>query len=276
MNKDKELEIIDLYSNKFMDLKKDIDKEELKVNIGKYIIVRSYVVKGLRDSIHEGIYILKEVLDDCIKVTRELNPESILVIEYERLREYEILNKNEKIITDLKKIDYKNNYLVELTNIYDRKIKVILSHVSGYYEDSIDEACEISFNYKYNITSDDYGYDSTEYAIGLIKEIKILDEYDFEKLLAILNYSADYYETEVEYLTYPTTEEEEKRLSKIIKLINKLDNINYDYIAQFLGCNYNFIKESIELVDDSMVEKNIELNFEDVKYYLNNIFIKNN
>ena len=78
---DNSLEIVDLYENKFMSLRKEIDKEELQKHIGKYIIVRSYVSKGLRDSINESIFILVEVTDKELKVTREENLKSILVIE---------------------------------------------------------------------------------------------------------------------------------------------------------------------------------------------------
>ncbi|MGN1337198.1 MAG: hypothetical protein ACI4WW_01850 [Candidatus Coprovivens sp.] len=271
MSKEVNLEIIDLYKNKFMDLKKKLNIEELRNSIGKYIIIRSYVSTYLRKSIDEGIYYLKDVTNDCLKVAIDDTSDNVLVIEFDRIREYEILNKNEKIIDFLSNIDYDYNHLIEITNIYGKKIRVVLFYVTDYYENIISEISELNFNFKYKISEDDYKYDMTNYPVGLIKDIKILDKYSFNNIISIINYCADYYKTEVEYLTSPESEEEQVRLAKVIKLIKRLENLNNDYIAQFICCNYNFVLESLKMFDDSNINREIKIDFNDIKYYLDNL-----
>lgn len=277
---DNSLEIVDLYENKFMSLRKEIDKEELQKHIGKYIIVRSYVSKGLRDSINESIFILVEVTDKELKVTREENLKSILVIEYDRLIEWEVLEHNKEVIDKLKALNYDRNLLVDITNIYDKKLRVILYYTNEYKDDSLDETCELSFAFKYKINDTDYGYDVTYYPVGLIKNIEVIDSYNYNNIMKILKYAADYYDTKIERLTNPVNNLDEIILSKIIKLIRRIENINNDYIAQVLFCNYNFIDESLKLVSDKNITNKIRIKYDDIEYYLDNVVhkkeIKNN
>lgn len=162
------LEVIDMYSNSFMNLRKEYNKEELKNHIGEYMIIRSRVTSRLRNTESEFIAILVDVTDECIKVKPRNVSKSIWVIEYERLIEYEFLN-NEVNIEDF---DLKNyRYLVEITNIYNKKIKGILEHIE--YDSEYLNASEISFCYKFLYKKNDYAYESTSYPLGLIKNITL-------------------------------------------------------------------------------------------------------
>lgn len=263
------MEVIDMYTNPFMDLKNDYTKEELKKHIGEYMIIRSYVTCRLKDKISEFIAILTDVTDECIKVKPNKVSNKSWVIEYERLKECEFLN-GEYTLEDFDLENYR--YVVEITNIYNKKIQGIIEYID--YDTEYINASEINFCFKFPYKTKDYAYESTTYPVGLIKNIKVIDKYNLKNIMNILNDVSKYYKINLEDLINPRCSINEERLTKAIKIISKIENISYDYIGTTLNCNYNFITESIDYINDN--DEEILLNYNSIKKYLNHIDKKDN
>lgn len=250
-----DLEVIDLYNNEFMKLNNKINKDELNNYINRYIIVKSLVISRMREQIYEGVYILKEVFEDCIKVN-SLNNNSLLVIEFNRLLGYEVLPKKNKIIDILNNLD-NNNYLVEITNIYNKKIKVLLNEFNVNKETD-----KITFTYKFKYKDNDYNYDTANYVVGLIKDINIIEEYKYNDINLIIKYIEDYYCNNFNDLI-----KDNNYLINIIKVIYTLINIDIDYLASYLHISYNLIKD---ITNNIKVDNNLKINKKDIKFILDN------
>lgn len=263
-----EIDNIDIMKNDFMNLIRNIDISYLKNNLNKYIIVRYLDKKKLKDYIKENVFILKNVENNKIIVLTSKNDEQCISIDFNRIMEYEILNNNLEIINKLNKLDFSNyNYLVEITNIYDRKIKVIVNYITSIYDDGIDESDNIIMNYKYS-ENNNIKYGLTEYQVGLIKDIKVLEKYNIKSVNEILNYVSLYYKYPKELISEIDSDYNKEKLSIIINLIKKIVDISDDCLAINLNCKYYIIKNSIDKTNKNEYPNKINLNYEDIKEYL--------
>ena len=87
------MEIVDLYSNTFMKLRKKYNLEEFKSHIGDYMIIRSRISRELRDDTAEFTGVLIDVNENEIKIKPKVSSSKKWIIEFDRLEGYEFLGE---------------------------------------------------------------------------------------------------------------------------------------------------------------------------------------